>query len=139
MRALLIACASFAVTVSAGCSGEHTGMPATPPFDPIGTEPTASGDGGAVGNGVFGLFCAQSCASLEAACGNIFGGGDYCAQNCRASFAYYRGCEAQQLTYLACLATTKIDCTFGFPQTPQCDPALQAVGTCQSNHPPGPL
>lgn len=135
MRALLIACTSFAVTVSAGCSGDHTGIPATPPFDPIGTEPT-SGDGGAAGNGVFELYCARYCANLEAACGNIFGGGDYCAQNCRGGFDYYRGCEAEQLTYLACVATTKIDCGFGFPQTPECDPALQAVGACQTRNPP---
>ena len=136
MRALLISCAAFAVTVCAGCSSDHTGVPAEPPFDPTGTEPT-SGDGGAGGNTVAEVFCAQSCANIEAACGTMFGGNNYCAQNCLANFRYFAQCQAEQLIYVGCVATTQINCTFGYPRTPDCDSAQQAVGICQSQHPPG--
>lgn len=134
MRALLIACASFAVTVSAGCSGDHTGVPAMPSFDPIGTEPTES-DGGTSMGGVLQLFCNEGCANIEAACGVR---ADYCIPGCLANINYVRGCETEELIYLSCLATTHIECNFGYPRTPECDPALQAVGVCQSRPPPGP-
>ena len=137
MRTLLIACASFAVTVSAGCSsGDHTGVSATPPFDPIGTEPT-NGDGGSGSTGVFQLFCEQSCANMAAACGNGFGG-TYCVQSCLSSVSFFQNCQAQQLAYLGCLATTQIECTWGYPRSPECDPAQQAVSICQSQNPPLP-
>ena len=139
MRASLTACAALALALSTACSSEHSGIEATPGFDPIGSEPS-SGDGGAgTGSGdVIRLFCEQGCVNLGMACPMGVGvPPQYCTQSCAANAAAYGRCVAEQLAYYICLATTDVECPFFFPQTPGCDPALQALSHCQNA--PGPL
>ena len=136
MKAVLIACASLTLTLGAACSSEHTGIPATPTIDPIGTEPTDTDDGGGSVGGVYGLFCRQSCDNTARACGTNFN--NYCEQSCVYNLQNYRGCEAEQLAYLACMGTANINCSFGYPRAPECDPAQLAVGECRSRPPPLP-
>src|SRR5262245_42884814 len=133
MKALLTACASLALTLALGaCSSEHSGVEATPGFDPIGSEPT-SGDGGGPGSrDVIRHFCDRGCVNLAMACPTGIGvPPEYCAQSCNANPGY-PGCEAEELIYYICLATTHVECPFYFPQAPECDPVLQALSMCQS-------
>ena len=137
MRILRTICASLslALALGAGCGSDHTGVPAAPPFDPIGTEPT-SADGGSQNGGVLGALCALSCEHIVAACGDNFG--IYCTESCLGTLVGYQRCQAQQLAYVACLATTQVDCRFGYPRTPACDPALLALSQCQNSPQPEP-
>jgi hypothetical protein len=137
MRILRKTCASLALAsalaLGAGCGTDHTGIPASPPFDPIGTEPSSGGDGGTNG-GALGALCGLSCKNIVAACGANFG--TYCTESCLGSLGGYRRCEAEQFAYVACMATTQIDCRFGYPRAPECDPALLALSQCQNNPQP---
>jgi len=128
MKALLSACVSLTLALGAACSSEHSGIAAAPSFDPIGSEPV-SADGGAGSGSVLGFFCDQSCKKLELACGFT---NAYCQANCAMNINAFPGCTAALLAYFGCLATTDIDCSFGFPQTPGCDPAAVEVSRCQS-------
>lgn len=138
MKALLTACASLALALSAACSSEHSGIEATPGFDPIGSEPT-TGDGGAAGSrDVIRLFCDQGCVNLGKACTPGVGfQPEYCTDSCAANPGT-PGCEAEELIYYICLATTDVECPFFFPQAPKCDPAVEALAMCQSTPPPLP-
>ena len=137
MRFLLTTCAplALALALGAGCGGDHTGISAAPPFDPIGTEPAGSGGGDApAGTNVLTFLCAQSCARGDKTCPG-FSFGDYCSRSCVMSLNYYPGCEAQYLSQVACQATTDPVC-FGSPYWQTCEGALQALNSCLAGGPP---
>ena len=136
MKSLLTACVSLALALGAACSSEHSGIPAAPSFDPIGSEPV-SADGGAGNGSVIQYFCEQGCEKIATACHNGYPVA-YCTQACVNNVLVYPGCVAEQLAFYACLATINVDCSFGFPQAAACDPAQQAIGQCQSRPPPLP-
>jgi hypothetical protein len=127
---------AFACTLAASCGGDgdHTGIPASPPFDPIGSEPT-SGDAGT--GAVLDLLCTQFCANLAAACPNDFQN-NYCMPQCLNSLNTDVGCEAKEFLYTACLATAHIDCLSGLYHAATCDPALQSLSDCLNSLPPTP-
>jgi hypothetical protein len=135
LRLVACACAWLTCTLAAGCSNDHTGVPATAPFDPIGSEPT-SGAAGA-GAGILGLLCAQACANIAAACPGQLQDQN-CMPQCTNDLNNYRGCEAQELAYISCLAMTQLDCVYGFYRAPACDPAFQTITDCISALPPTP-
>jgi hypothetical protein len=132
------ACALFALAVgAAACAGgDHTGVQATPPFDPSGSEPTTN-DGGAAPPGLLQSICGLSCENVRAACPG-FPGNDPCVGQCVMGLNYYPGCEAEYLSYVACQATAPVSCPFGYPMTPQCDPAARTIHTCLTRVPPPP-
>jgi hypothetical protein len=139
MKSLLTASLALALVLGASCSGDHTGIPSKPPFDPIGTEP-ASGDGGAAtGSGVLQWLCVRSCENVTSAC--PFGPPvDYCNQSCtNGNIFTFPGCEAETLAYYTCTATTMATCPFGYPQITGCDSAQRALNYCQSGITPPPL
>jgi len=132
MRSLLTTCARLslaaALALGAGCDGDHTGVPATPPFDPIGTEPAGGGGDAPAGTDVLAFLCAQSCAKGDKVCPGFSSGG-YCARFCVMSLSYYPGCEAEYLSQVSCQATTNPVC-FGGPYWQTCEGALQALNNC---------
>jgi hypothetical protein len=139
MRSRLTSGAALALALSltaagAGCGGDHTGISASPPFDPIGTEPASGAGGGGARTDVLAFLCDQSCMKGDQACPG-FSIGAYCQRFCVMSLAYYPGCEAQYLSHIACQATEEAAC-FGGPVWPTCDAAMQALGTCISGGPP---
>ena len=119
---------------AAACSGDHTGVPATPPFDPIGPEPP-TGDGGAAPTGLLQSICTLSCENVRSACPS-FPVNEPCAGQCVMSINDFRGCEAEYLSYVTCQATAPVSCPFGYPMTPQCDPVAQTINNCLTRNPP---
>jgi hypothetical protein len=131
MTSLRTASLTLALVLGAACSGDQTGVPSQPPFDPIGTEP-ASGDGDAPGgSAALQWLCVRSCDNLSSAC-PFNPPVDYCTQQCGGNIFAVPGCEAQTLAYYTCIATADVICPYGFPQTPSCDRALQILSYCQS-------
>jgi hypothetical protein len=138
VRSLVVACALFGCTLAVGCSTDHTGISTTPPFDPIGSEPTSADAG--VGIGLLARLCEQACAHQDAACPGL-PSARYCRLQCNAQLPTYASCDAEQVAYTVCLATTTYDCSFGFPRAVECDDEVQAINDCIIRPPgtPGPL
>jgi hypothetical protein len=140
MRFRLTTCArlslALALAAGAGCGGDHTGVPASPPFDPIGSEPAGGGGGGdaPAGTNVLAFLCAESCAKGDKVCPGFSSGG-YCARFCVMSLSYYPGCEAEYLSQVSCQAGNDPVC-FGGPYWQTCDGALQALNACLVAGPP---
>jgi hypothetical protein len=115
MKGLVIAALAFGVaSLVSGCGG-GSGGPASPAFDPFGSEPSGnSGEpSGATGEAPpakqsIGDLCVTVCARFEALCPG--GTTAYCAGSCAGDATRYPNCVPELQAFLLCADTTALTC-----------------------------
>jgi hypothetical protein len=97
-----------------GCGGGAG--PASPSFDPFGSEPTGSSaekpgtpDEGSSGAAKIDTLCSVACGRIMAACPAP--PGSNCVVSCESEFQAYPACAAQGQMYLSCIAESPISCS----------------------------
>lgn len=115
MKGPLIATLAFGVaTLVSGC-GDGGGGPASPAFDPFGSEPSgassepsgASGESPPTPQSIADL-CVTVCARFEAACPSSTA--TNCAGSCTADATQYPACVSELQSFLICAGTAPITC-----------------------------
>jgi hypothetical protein len=118
-----------------GCGGGGSG-PASPSFDPFGTESAgassepagASTEGLPGGPAEIADLCATDCQRFMA-CPSI--SGSNCLASCEAEFLAYPACAGVIQDYLACISTAAITCAAsGSLDTSGCVESQEATETC---------
>jgi len=137
MKGLVIAACAFGVaSLVSGC-GSGGGGPASPAFDPFGSEPAgatseptgASGEGSPGGATAIAELCATDCGRIMASCPSA--AGTNCVASCEASFTAYPACAASAEAYLSCISTTAIVCTsYGSLDLSACQGSQLAAQAC---------
>jgi hypothetical protein len=137
MKGLVIAALAFGVaSLVSGC-GSGGGGPASPAFDPFGSEPAgassepagASGEGTPGGTAAIAELCATDCGRIMAACPSA--AGTNCVASCEASFLAYPACAASVEAYLSCIASIAIICTpYGSLDVSACQASQLAAQQC---------
>ena len=125
------ACASLAACLAAGACSDGGAGPASPPFDPFGTEPSGSTtiEPEAPPAATIEQACARACAHVLSLCPAAAGGAE-CAPECAASITSFPGCEAEFRTFVSCIATAPLTCVDTTINAPACDGASLALGNC---------
>jgi hypothetical protein len=137
MKGLVIAALAFGVaSLVSGC-GSGGGGPASPAFDPFGSEPTGasseptgtSPEGSPGGTAVIAELCATDCARIMAACPSA--AGTNCVASCEASFLSYPACAASVQAYLSCISSIAIICSpYGSLDVSACQASQIAAQNC---------